>query len=124
MDILENAEVKLSVSLSYEEKLVRKFTESSRQYAKSSTEKILTLLRTCPGKFHQLKFAPVTSCDVEVSVTFLNYSKLHTSVSIMVTVVKQWVQLRYPLLHKYGFNCHIRKVWLPWLPSVTCHSLT
>jgi hypothetical protein len=39
-----------------------------------------------------------------------------TSLTI-VNVVKQWDQLRYPLLHKHGFKCHTI-IWLPWLPNL------
>jgi hypothetical protein len=40
----------------------------------------------------------------------------------MVTVIKQWVQLWDPLLHKHGFNCHTRKVWLQrYQVYLCCH---
>jgi hypothetical protein len=42
----------------------------------------------------------------------------------MVTVVKQWVKLQNQLLHKYGFNCHTKMIWLRWLPNVTFHTPT
>jgi hypothetical protein len=42
----------------------------------------------------------------------------------MDTVVKQWVQLCDPLLHKKGFNCHTRRALLPWLPNLTFHDPT
>jgi hypothetical protein len=40
----------------------------------------------------------------------------------MVTVVKQWVQLRDLLLHMYGFNCHTRMVHGPTLSGAYCAS--
>lgn len=41
---------------------------------------------------------------------------------IMVSVVKQWVQLWDPVLDKYGLNCHMRIVWFPWLPNSLSYS--
>jgi hypothetical protein len=64
---------------------------------------------------------------IKVSIALFVNGKLHISVSMiasraMVTEVKQWVQLWEPLLNKYGFNCHIRLVWIPWLRNLTLDS--
>jgi hypothetical protein len=66
----------------------------------------------------------ITLFNNKVSVALFNYDKLHTLVSMVtattkVTVIKQWVQLCDPLLHTYGFSCHMRVVWLP---NLTLHS--
>jgi hypothetical protein len=42
--------------------------------------------------------------------------------STFVTVFNQWVQIRDTLLHKYGFICHKKKFWLPWLSKLTLDS--
>jgi hypothetical protein len=67
--------------------------------------------RTSNLKFHN-----------NVSVALFNYGTLRILVStvttpILVTMVKQLVKLWNPFLHKYGFNSHMRIVWLPWLPN-------
>jgi hypothetical protein len=78
LDILENAEVKLSaVRGETGEKIYRKFKAVLKRNPGHSTFmavcKILNRQDTdphddiYPGKFHLLKFAPVTSCDVERS---------------------------------------------------------
>jgi hypothetical protein len=64
-----------------------------------------------------------------VLVALFKYGKLRSLVSMVIsltidTVVKQWFQLQDPLLHKYGLNCHKRRVWLPWLPVSILHSPT
>jgi hypothetical protein len=73
-------------------------------------------------------FLQVAYCKQKVleRTVLFKYSKLDAYVSwlhYMVTVVKQWVQLWYPLLHKYVFKCHIRMVWLQ-LPNLTLHGPT
>jgi hypothetical protein len=60
--------------------------------------------------------------------TTVNYVPLVSMITsrTITTVVKQGFQLWDPLLYKYGFNCHARMVWLPWLPNLTldCSQLT
>jgi hypothetical protein len=69
----------------------------------------------------------VTLFNNTVSFILFNYSKLHALVSIptsstIVTVFKQWVQLWYPLLHKYGLKYHTKMVCWPWLPNLILNS--
>jgi hypothetical protein len=69
-------------------------------------------------------------CNNKVSIALFNYGKLsRTLVSMltlltMVTVVKQWVHLWVPFLHKYGLNYYTKMGWLPWLPNLILHGGT
>jgi hypothetical protein len=94
MDILENAEVKLSaVQGETGEKVYRKFQAVLKRNPAYSTfmalSKILDGEDTdppediSPGKFHLLKFAPVTSCDVEMS--FSAYKRILSDLLLSMT---------------------------------------
>jgi hypothetical protein len=59
-------------------------------------------------------------------LTKLNYLLLVpmvTSLSFYI-VVKQRVHLWDPLLHRHGFTCHTKMVWLLWLQNLTLHNST
>jgi hypothetical protein len=47
---------------------------------------------------------------------------MHVTSLTIVAMVRQWVKLWDPLLHKYGFNCRTLIDWLPLLPNVTLGS--
>jgi hypothetical protein len=66
MGILENAEVKLSALWGETgDKVYRKFQAVRKIIDGEDTDPLEDI---CTGKFHLLKFAPVTSCDVERSI--------------------------------------------------------
>jgi hypothetical protein len=53
----------------------------------------------------------LTLFNNKISVALFNYDELCTLVSMvtlltMTTVIKHWVQLWEPLLHKYDLKCH------------------
>jgi hypothetical protein len=54
----------------------------------------------------------------KVSVASFNYGELFTLVS-MVKLPTIGPSNYGSLLHKYGFSCHTRMIWLPWLPNLT-----
>jgi hypothetical protein len=46
------------------------------------------------------------------------------TLTTMITVVKQWVELCKALLHNYQLNFLKKKVWFLWLPNLTLHAPT
>jgi hypothetical protein len=93
MDILENAEVKLSAARGETgDKIYRKFQAVLKRNLGYSTFKVIRKILDgedtdppediSPGKYHLLKFTPVTSCDVERSFSAHNRILSHRRLSM------------------------------------------